>query len=42
MTEAVTGPSAMMREEKSRPAAAVDEPAKAAPAPEPAVVESAA
>lgn len=42
MTEAVTGPSAMMREEKSRPAAAVDEPAKAAPVPEPAVVESAA
>ncbi|MDP1537854.1 MAG: 30S ribosomal protein S6 [Burkholderiales bacterium] len=42
MTEAVTGPSAMMREEKSRPAAAVDEPARAAPAAEPAVVESAA
>jgi len=38
MTEAVTGPSVMMREEKSRPVAAADEPAKAAPA----VVESAA
>jgi small subunit ribosomal protein S6 len=38
MTEAVTSPSVMMREEKSRPVAAADEPAKAAPA----VVESAA
>jgi small subunit ribosomal protein S6 len=40
MDEAVTGPSVMMREEKSRPAS-TDE-AKPAPAPAPAAVESAA
>jgi small subunit ribosomal protein S6 len=32
MTEAVTGPSPMMREEKSRPIATTDEAAKPAPA----------
>ena len=40
MTEAVTGPSPMMRDEKSRSVSSNDEPAK--PAPEPAAAESAA
>ncbi len=41
MTEAVTGPSPMMRDEKSRPVASNDEPAKPAAAPA-AAAESAA
>jgi len=40
MTEAVTGPSPMMRDEKSRSVSSNDEPAK--PAPEAAAAESAA
>ena len=42
MDEAVTGPSAMMREEKSRPVTTSDETARPAPAAAPAAVESAA
>ena len=42
MDEAVTGPSAMMREEKSRPVTTSDETARPAPATAPATVESAA
>jgi len=44
MTEAVTGPSPMMRDEKSRSVTSNDEPAKPAPAPAPApaAAESAA
>ena len=42
MDEAVTGPSAMMREEKSRPVTTSDETARPAPAAAPATVESAA
>ena len=41
MDEAVTGPSAMMREEKSRPVS-TDDTARPAPATAPATVESAA
>jgi len=41
MTEAVTGPSPMMRDEKSRPIAS-DEPAKPAPAPAPEAAPAAA
>ncbi len=44
MTEAVTGPSPMMRDEKSRPVASNDDSAKPSPAeaPAPAAAESAA
>ncbi len=42
MDEAVTGPSPMMREEKSRPVSTGEDAAKPAPAPAPVATESAA
>ncbi len=42
VTEAVTGPSPMMREEKSRPMASSEETSKETSKPEPAAAESAA